>query len=233
MIGPKTADLQTATMLTISVVTRGKYGKRAIRTIRERTDFEVTQISVPEDLPNFIEDTAPYIDYTDSAALASDLVIIFALHPDLTPAFAARAAESGAGAIIISGSETFEMQKIAEQNRIHIHADEICCSLVPCGDSVIDEFARIFGEPRFEISVAGGKVSEVNVIRGSPCGASFRVASQLVGTPVADAPARAGLLVQQYPCRAVRGTRAGIHRSAELHKKAVEAALAHALRSGS
>ncbi len=205
------------------MVSRGKYGERAIRTIGEKTDFEVIEVPIPKNLPDFIEDTEPY---TKDANLTSDLVIIFALHPDLTPAFAACAAESGAGAIIVSGSDTSELEKIRDQYRIHIHADEICCALAACGDRVIDEFAGVLGKPKFRISVADGIVSEVKVIRGSPCGASWWVASQLVGTLVADAPSKAGLLVQQYPCRAVRGTRGGIHRSAEIHKNAVLAAVA-------
>ena len=211
--------------ISVTVVTRGKYGKRAIRTIQEKTGFKVTEVTIPTDLPDFIEDTAPYT--RDAApALTSDLVIIFALHPDLTPAFAKCAAESGAGAIIISGNDTSELRKIASTHRIPIHADEICCSLVPCNNRVIDEFTSVLGMPVFRILVADGLVSDVDVIRGSLCGASWWVASQLPGTPVADAPAKAGLLAGQYPCRAVRGTRGGIHRSSEIHKKAVEAALA-------
>ncbi len=210
--------------ISVTVVTRGKYGKRAIRTIREKTCFKVIEVTIPADLPDFIEDTAPYTQ-GPAQALTSDLVIIFALHPDLTPAFARCAAESGAGAIIVSGGDTSELQQIASTYQIHIHADEICCSLVPCHDRVIDEFTSVLGMPVFRVSVEGGLVSDVSVIRGSPCGASWWVASQLPGTPVADAPAKAGLLTGQYPCRAVRGTRGGIHRSAEIHKKAVEAAL--------
>ena len=210
-------------MISVTVVSRGKYGERAIRTIRDKTEFEVIEVRIPEDLPGFIEDTEPYTKDTD---LTSDLVIIFALHPDLTPAFAACAAESGAGAIIVSGRDTSELDKTRNQYQVHIHADEICCALAPCGDRVIDEFAGFLGRPMFKISVADGILSDVHVLRGSPCGASWWVASQLVGTPVADAPSKAGLLVQQYPCRAVRGTRGGIHRSAEIHKKAFEAALA-------
>jgi hypothetical protein len=51
------------------------------------------------------------------------------------------------------------------------------------------------------------------------------MAEKLIGTKVEDAPAKAGLLIQQYPCRAVRGQLGGIHDSAELHKKAMERAL--------
>ncbi|MEA1906897.1 MAG: DUF166 family protein [Euryarchaeota archaeon] len=210
--------------ISVTVVTRGKYGKRAIRTIQEKTGFEVTEVTIPADLPDFIEDTAPYTQ-GPVQALTSDLVIIFTLHPDLTPALAECAAKSGAGAIIVSGNDTAELRKIASTYQIPIHADEICCSLVPCNDQVINEFTSVLGMPVFRISVEGGLVSDVDVIRGSLCGASWWVASQLPGTPVADAPAKAGLLAGQYPCRAVRGTRGGIHRSSEIHKKAVEAAL--------
>jgi len=115
-------------MISVTVVSRGKYGERAIQMIREKTAFEVTEVPIPEDLPGFIEDTEPY---TKDADLTSDLVIIFALHPDLTPAFAACAAESGAGAIIVSGSDTSELEKIREPYRIHIHAEEIFFALDP------------------------------------------------------------------------------------------------------
>ncbi len=70
------------------------------------------------------------------------------------------------------------------------------------------------------LSVQHGVISAVRVIRGLPCGASWWVASQLISTLVVDAPDKAGLSVQQYPCRAVRGIRGGIHRLAEIHKKA-------------
>ncbi len=86
-------------------------------------------------------------------------------------------------------------------------------------------FADRSGEIRVKsvpwgLSVQHGVISAVRVIRGSPCGASLWAALQLIDTPVADAPAKAGLSVQQYPCRAVRGIRGGIH------KKAVETAVA-------
>ena len=48
----------------------------------------------------------------------------------------------------------------------------------------------------------------------------------MIGTPVADAPDKTGLSVWWYPYRAVSGIRGGIHRSAEIHKKTVEGAVA-------
>jgi hypothetical protein len=51
------------------------------------------------------------------------------------------------------------------------------------------------------------------------------MAKEIVGVPVKDAPPKAGLLVQHYPCRASRGDLGGIHESGELHKQALIKAL--------
>ena len=77
----------------------------------------------------------------------------------------------------------------------------------------------------FNVETKEGRITSVKVIRGSPCGGTWHVAQGLVGKTVEEAPALAGLLCQQYPCRAVRGTPGGIHTSADLHKHALEKAL--------
>ena len=51
------------------------------------------------------------------------------------------------------------------------------------------------------------------------------MAKEIVGMPVKDAPPKAGLLIQHYPCRASRGDLGGIHESGELHKQAFIKAL--------
>jgi len=51
------------------------------------------------------------------------------------------------------------------------------------------------------------------------------MAEGLKGTSIIDAPAKAGLLIQQYPCRAVRGNQGCINESAQLHKDAVAKAI--------
>ncbi|NOR47079.1 MAG: hypothetical protein GQ533_03395, partial [Methanosarcinaceae archaeon] len=87
------------------------------------------------------------------------------------------------------------------------------------------EYTSKFGSPVLDIKTRDGKIVDVNVIRGAPCGSTWKMAEKLIGMSVSDAPARAGLLIQQYPCRAVRGNTGGIHESAQIHKKAVERAL--------
>ena len=87
------------------------------------------------------------------------------------------------------------------------------------------DFASCFGRPKIRVSEKNGIISNIEVIRGAPCGSTWHMAKNLLGSKIEDAPAKGGLLVQQYPCRAVRGTKGAIHKAAKLHKEAVEKAL--------
>jgi len=219
-------------MLSIGVITRGKYGRRLLDTLAAHTKFKVTSADIPKTLPNLIDEPAPFVDNLDldTAVLSSDLLITYSLQPDITPEITRRAARSGAKAVIIPGSwsnagDPWELERISKQYGTRILVEDICCEIGEDADLTVNKFASVLGRPLLEVQVVDGKVSDVKVICGAPCGSTWWMAEQLKGVPVSEAPARAGLLVQQYPCRAVRGTRGGIHRSAELHKQAVEDAI--------
>ncbi|MBN1324405.1 MAG: DUF166 domain-containing protein [Methanotrichaceae archaeon] len=216
----------------VGVVTRGKYGERLIETIKEHTDFDVVSVAIPEFLPDFIEDPEEFVDDLDldQAVFRSDLLILYVFHPDLTPEILRRAGRAGVKAAIVPGGiaragSIVELQRVAEESGIPIEVDEICCTLEPCGIDVIDAFAKELGRPEIEVEARDGKISKVDVIRGSPCGSTWHMAREIVGRTVEEAPALAGLICQQYPCRAVRGTPGGIHTSGDLHKDAMERAL--------
>lgn len=219
-------------MLTIGVITRGKYGRRLLDTLAAHTKFKVTSADIPQTLPNLIDEPAPFVDKLDldTAVLSSNLLITYSLQPDITPEIVRRAARSGSKAVIIPGSwsnagDPRELERISEQYGTRILVEDICCEIGDDADPIVNEFASVLGRPLLDVQVVDGRVSDVKVIRGAPCGSTWWMAEQLKGMPVSEAPARAGLLVQQYPCRAVRGTLGGIHRSAELHKQAVEDAI--------
>lgn len=219
-------------MKSIGVITRGKYGLRLIENIKNNSDFRVTSIEIPASLPDFIEDPGDFVEALnlDKSIFSCDLVIVYALHPDLTQEFIRLAGENGAHAVIIAGGVSkagghFELLSLSEKYDMHVEVHEICCDMEKCGDSVVDEFTSCFGRPEVKITTNGGIVSNVEVIRGAPCGSTWQAARDLAGVSKKDAPARAGLLVQQYPCRALRGIKGGIHKAAELHRKAVEMAL--------
>jgi hypothetical protein len=219
-------------MISIGVITRGKYGKRLIENINKNSDFTVSSVEIPESLPDLIDDPEDFIRALnlDKNVFSSELIIAYALHPDLTPEFIRLAGEKGARAVIIAGGMWraggySELSKLSEKYDMHIEVHEICCDMEKCGNNIVDEFVSYFGRPEVKITAKEGLISNVEVIRGSPCGSTWHMAKGLVGTGKKDAPARAGLLMQQYPCRALRGIRGGIHRAAEIHKKAVETAL--------
>ncbi len=218
--------------LSIGVITRGKYGLRLIENIKKNSDFKVSSIELPASLPDFIETPEDFVKALDldMSIFSNDLVIAYTLHPDLTPEIARLAGENGARAVIIAGGIAragglSEIQNISEKYNMHVEVHEICCDIEKCGNNIVDEFASCFGRPKLRITTTSGLVSNAEVIRGAPCGSTWHAAKGLVGISVKDVPARAGLLVQQYPCRALRGIKGGIHKAAELHKNAVKKAL--------
>lgn len=216
----------------VGVVRRGKYGERLMETIGRHTGFQVVSAEVPEILPEFIEDPEAFVRdlKLDPRIFDSDILILYTLHPDLTPEIIRQAGEHGVRAAIVPGGmgragSIGELERIAERYGIYIEVDEICCTLEECGIPEVDEFARALGRPKIEVMAEDGRIRGVRVLRGSPCGSTWQMAEGLLGRSVEEAPSLAGLLCQQYPCRAVRGTPGGIHTSGDLHKVAMERAL--------
>jgi hypothetical protein len=72
-------------------------------------------------------------------------------------------------------------------------------------DPWIAEFARIYGRPAFRVNCEGDQVSNVEVVRDSPCGCARVVAQQLAGVDVWEAVERAGDAHHYYPCLATMG----------------------------
>ncbi len=67
---------------------------------------------------------------------------------------------------------------------------------------LISEFARHFGRPKLDLTVADGVVQKVEVVRGAPCGSTHYMSTRLEGTPVEEAVPKGGLMSHQYPCLA-------------------------------
>ncbi len=216
-------------MTVIGVITRGKYGHRLIETVREYSDFSVLTADLPEFVPGFIEEPDEYLEALDfdRRVFSAEIIITYSLHPDLTSAIAKLAAEAGVRSLIVPGGPSRasipELKKISEVSGMDIEVDEICCSLEP--NAFNRPFADIFGLPVLKVRTKDGKIADVKVVKGAPCGSTWHMAKEIVGTSVKDAPPKAGLLIQHYPCRAARGELGGIHESGELHKQAFIRAL--------
>jgi hypothetical protein len=217
-------------MISIGVITRGKYGLRLIENIRKHSEFKVSSLELPETLPDFIEDPSEFVNGLDKSFFSNDLIITYTMHPDITPGIVRLAGQEGAKAVIIAGGleragGKDELSDISKKYGIHIEINEICCDIGSSRNNVVKEFISIFGRPHIKVTTKDGLISNIEVIRGAPCGSTWHMAKNLIGSKIHDAPAKGGLLVQQYPCRAIRGTKGGIHKAAKLHKEAVEKAL--------
>ncbi|MBC7086435.1 MAG: DUF166 domain-containing protein [Methanomethylovorans sp.] len=220
-------------MTNIGVITRGKYGKRLIDTILEKTDLGVISAEVPEYLPAFIDEPDEFLEELNinKKVFDTDILITYSLHPDLTPAIARLAGSKGVRGLIVPGGASKaplqELASISQKYGMHIEVENICCTLR--ANPAICKFTDKLSSPFLEVIVSEEKVEEVKVIRGAPCGSTWKMAEGLKGIPLKDAPAKAGLLIQQYPCRAVRGTKGGIHESAQVHMDAVAKAIEKAI----
>ncbi len=216
-------------MTVIGVITRGKYGHRLIETIKEHSDFSVVTADLPEFVPVFIEEPDEFLENLDfdRRVFSAEIIITYSLHPDLTFSIAKLAAEAGVRSLIIPGGPSKasipDLKKISETSGMDIEVDEICCTLEP--NAFNKPFADLFGSPILKVKTKDGNISEVEVLKGAPCGSTWHMAKEIVGTSVKDAPPKAGLLIQHYPCRASRGDLGGIHESGELHKQAFIKAL--------
>ncbi len=80
------------------------------------------------------------------------------------------------------------------------------------------------------MEVSQGRISDIKVMKGAPCGATWEAASRIVNLPVEDALIRIGLDVQYY-CTAdpagwdpVHG-KSPVHVAGKIHQKALAAAL--------
>ncbi|KGK98439.1 hypothetical protein LI82_12130 [Methanococcoides methylutens] len=222
-------------MTIIGVILRGKYGSRLVETVRSKTDMEVIVAELPAYLPDFIDEPEEFfsgLDF-DTKVFDADIIITYSLHPDITPQIARMAGKAGVRALIVPGGASKapvkELEAISKEYGIFIEVDEICCNVA--SDPATDDFTCFFGNPVLDVEVKDGKIAKVNVIRGAPCGSTWHLAEALVGTPVEDAGPKAGLIVSQYPCRAVRGNMGGIHESSEMHKQEIEAAIKRKLAS--
>ncbi len=216
-------------MIRVGIIARGKYGRRTVDTILGHSDMEVVLTEVPEHMPDFIEDPAEYVEtiHIDPDVFDTDIIITYSLHPDITPQIARMAGRAGVKALIVPGGPSRapvqELEEISLKYGILIEVDEICCKLGLHPQT--DMFTKRFGDPEFEVEIKNGKISHVDVIKGAPCGSTWVMAEKIKGTPVREAAAKAGLLIQQYPCRAIRGNLGGIHESADMHKKEMEDAI--------
>ncbi|MBE8539830.1 DUF166 family protein [Geoglobus acetivorans] len=212
----------------VAILLRKKYGKRAVEQISKK--FDVVTFRLPDELPELIDEPEE-IELPDEI-FESDIILSYALHPDVSYELIRRAEGKNVKAVILpggpkSGSRT-QLKELGEKHGVKVIWEDVCCAAPFIDEEGIAEFFAEFGLPEFEVDVEDGKVKDVRVKRSAICGSSYFVAEKIRGLDIEEAPAKAGYFTQIYPCFASRGIDGKIHRAAHIHKRQVERAIERA-----
>lgn len=148
--------------LRVGLISDGKYGDRAFENIKKF--FDVEWILVPDIAPSVMLD-----DDLNLKIPVCDLYLSYVRHPDIILEIARLQKPLILG--ITPGMGLFRQAKTINPKVI---SPRTMCSLEPnTGIPEVDEFAKYFGKPIFQIDAdTEGNVKEVLVIRSSPCGSS-------------------------------------------------------------
>ena len=202
--------------LKILVFQQNGRGESKVKGIQRygKNQFDVTLITIEQPLPPVVDDASEYLPDT----IEADLVLDFLKHPDLSHDLALMCRRL-AIPIVASGKKT------AVDGT---HTPPVCCALARHPE--LGPYSRCFGAPEFDVTVKDGKINEVTVRRGAPCGATWEAASRMKGYSIEEAPVRMGLDTQFF-CTADPSNwdpiwgKSPVHLAADLHRAALVAAL--------
>ena len=176
----------------IGIVSDGKFGDRAYEIIREKFPTEWILAPSPQGI---------MVDDIELTLPDCDLYISYVRHPDVALAIIDKQKPVILG--VSFGPGFLRQAKGINEN---IVAPPTMCSLegntwVP----EINEFAKVFGRPTFEMKVQDdGTIDSVRVIRGSPCGSTVAASAELQGTKLSPEQLQHyGLRICHF-CRAPR-----------------------------
>jgi len=230
----------TSQELSICALVQGFYGHRIVsnieREIPEGWTLEVSEF--PSELPDPVEDPKSVIPKLSSC----DLILSLGEHPTVAALLPDIAQATSARSVICPvdnhdwvppGLIRQVSERLVELGIAYAFPKPLCSLQDNVYDDYIRLFAERFGRPRLRITLKGEVISRVDVLRSSPCGATYFVAERLVGLKANEAASRAGLLTQLYPCLASRVEapqygRSLIHEAAKIMSSTVEESLLRA-----
>ncbi len=172
---------------------------------------------IDDDLPPVIDDATAWLPQK----IEADLVLDYLKHPDLSDELAHLCRRDGVP-VICSGKKGPLAEALTPAT---------CCALAR--QKGLGNYALVFGLPEFRVTTSQGKISSIEVLRGAPCGATWKVAQKLVGMDIEKAKIRVGLEAQFF-CTAdpagwdpISG-KSPVHIAGELHKAGLVKALKNA-----
>lgn len=204
----------------IYVFQQKKSGENKIRGIAAfgGDKFEVRNFSIDIDLPELVDNTAPYLP----EKIEADLVIDYLRHPDLSHDLAHLC-------------KKLEIPEVATRKKIKnkwTFSPPICCALPKTEQ--LGEYGRLFGAPEYEVTIENGKIAGAAIKRGAPCGATWDAAEKIIGMKAEEAIETIGIETQ-FRCTANPADwdplygKSPVHLAADFHKKALKDAVTAAM----
>lgn len=210
------------TVQRIVVFQQGGSGEEKIRAVREHgRDLEIVQVvDIDAELPPVIDEPDQYLpDRQEFVSYRADLVLDHLRHPDLTHALALSCHE-------------LDLPVVASGRRIPVSgliAPPTCCGLAEA--ACPGPYGAQFGLPAYSVTLdEAGRLADVRVTRGAPCGATWDAILQLRGLTPAEAIEKVGLASQLH-CKAdpsgwdpIHG-KSPVHFAGRVHARALRRAL--------
>jgi hypothetical protein len=200
----------------VAVFQRGNFGEHVIAGIQKYgKKVKISKVfSVPSNIAQLIDLPERYINVDFKA----DLIFDYLYHQDLTEFLVKLANEKGIPIIVPN-------RKVK-----NAYTPVTCCSLKP--NKVLKGLTKEFGYPEFKVKVKDNEITDIKVLRGAPCGATWIAAEKIKGLQVEQASKKIALEVQ-YLCKAptgydfLRSKKSLLHIAGEVHSKALGKALSY------
>lgn len=187
----------------ILILNSGNYGALITNSIKKHgNNFDIVGI---HDFKVKLADDEKITDLIPENIEKADLLISIGLFSDINLIIPEIAKVSCVKSIIMPLSYPKQFPNDLESKiksmlpDINIVFPKPFCSLTPQGDQYIDEFCQVFGKPEVKIDF-NDKINKVEVIRSSPCGATWHVAENLVGISTETAESEAGNRLHNHTC---------------------------------
>lgn len=212
---------ETTTPTRVLVFQQKGSGENKIKGIREFGGHElsVSTYDVQGQLPKIIDDTSLYLPQS----IEADIVLDYLKHPDLSEDLAALCADRKVP-IVASGKRPSRYSDL-------MFNPPVCCALLRRPG--LGPYAERFGFPVYQVELKDGKIQDLQVLRGAPCGATWRAVQRVRGLPPEEAQIAIGLETQFFCTANPAGwdplvSSSPVHLAGRIHACALKTALKRA-----
>ena len=180
-------------------------------------NFILDTVSIDTPLPPLLDDTSEFL----RPQIKADLVLDYLKHPDLSQDLA----------LICRGLDIPVVASGKKTGLAGVMTPPTCCGL--SRQASLGLYGRMFGAPEFKVNTVHGKIDEVLVLRGAPCGATWHAVERVVGLTTKEAGVRLGLEIQFF-CTADPSAwdplfgKSPVHFAGHIHRAALDRAISGA-----